>query len=232
MAFKLLLLALALVASAQAEYEPSRRTTAANAVEVNTLQQRNSGEDFRNDYQTPRNNEQNSNATPDGYDYTEADANLLRAISNAATANEAPLAPVPLPDLQEPRQPEVYAPAKYSYNYEVNDETTGDIKSHSETRDGDVVRGSYSLIDPDGYKRIVTYTADREHGFNAVVNRVPYALKKLVSVDERASVARLSSEISAAAAVKDVDNSLSNSNAEDSYVKAARGDATTDGIYA
>ncbi|XP_017006754.3 cuticle protein 19.8 [Drosophila takahashii] len=82
--------------------------------------------------------------------------------------------------LSQPREPEVYPPASYSFNYAVNDESTGDIKEHSETRDGYVVRGFYSLIDPDGYKRTVTYTADDVHGFNAVVNRVPYALKAVV----------------------------------------------------
>nr|XP_016934812.1 uncharacterized protein LOC108013444 [Drosophila suzukii] len=82
--------------------------------------------------------------------------------------------------LSQRKEPEVYPPASYSFNYAVNDETTGDIKEHSETRDGYVVRGFYSLVDPDGYKRTVTYTADDVHGFNAVVNRVPYAIKRVV----------------------------------------------------
>lgn len=69
------------------------------------------------------------------------------------------------------------APAKYDYGYNVNDVTTGDIKSHSESRDGYNVRGSYSLVDPDGYKRTVTYTVDNVNGFNAVVNREPIAYK-------------------------------------------------------
>ncbi|XP_039479390.1 uncharacterized protein LOC120443982 [Drosophila santomea] len=82
--------------------------------------------------------------------------------------------------LRQHQEPEVFPPASYSFNYAVNDESTGDIKEHSETRDGYVVRGFYSLVDPDGYKRTVTYTADDVHGFNAVVNRVPYALKAVV----------------------------------------------------
>ncbi|EDV57535.1 uncharacterized protein LOC6542005 [Drosophila erecta] len=82
--------------------------------------------------------------------------------------------------LRQHQEPEVFPPASYSFNYAVNDESTGDIKEHSETRDGYVVRGFYSLVDPDGYKRTVTYTADDVHGFNAVVNRVPYALKTVV----------------------------------------------------
>ncbi|XP_017075167.2 uncharacterized protein LOC108110582 [Drosophila eugracilis] len=82
--------------------------------------------------------------------------------------------------VRQQQEPEVFTPASYSFNYAVNDESTGDIKEHSETRDGYVVRGFYSLVDPDGYKRTVTYTADDVHGFNAVVNRVPYALKAVV----------------------------------------------------
>lgn len=48
---------------------------------------------------------------------------------------------------------------------------TGDSKSQQETRSGDVVQGRYSLIEPDGTRRTVDYTADPVHGFNAVVNR-------------------------------------------------------------
>ena len=62
-----------------------------------------------------------------------------------------------------------HAPAKYEFSYGVHDAHTGDIKEQKEHRDGDVVYGSYSLVDPDGYKRIVKYTADHHNGFNAVV---------------------------------------------------------------
>lgn len=57
---------------------------------------------------------------------------------------------------------------------------TGDAKNQQETRSGDVVQGSYSLIDADGYRRTVDYTADPIHGFNAVVNREP--LGKAIAV--------------------------------------------------
>lgn len=63
--------------------------------------------------------------------------------------------------------------SSYSYSYDVKDPVTGDIKGQSETRFGDVVRGSYSLVEPDGFKRIVEYTADPLTGFNAIVNRIP-----------------------------------------------------------
>ncbi|KAG8248569.1 hypothetical protein J6590_036927 [Homalodisca vitripennis] len=60
---------------------------------------------------------------------------------------------------------------KYSFSYAVNDPHTYDIKSQKEERDGDVVHGSYSLVEPDGSERTVEYTADSHNGFNAVVHR-------------------------------------------------------------
>ncbi|KAJ8709168.1 hypothetical protein PYW07_008994 [Mythimna separata] len=62
---------------------------------------------------------------------------------------------------------------QYSFSYDVQDGHSGDSKSQHESRDGDVVHGSYSLVDPDGFKRTVEYTADPHNGFNAVVHREP-----------------------------------------------------------
>ncbi|CAD7084149.1 unnamed protein product [Hermetia illucens] len=62
---------------------------------------------------------------------------------------------------------------QYNFAYDVQDSLTGDSKSQVEARDGDVVRGQYSLIDADGHQRIVDYTADPVNGFNAVVQRNP-----------------------------------------------------------
>lgn len=39
----------------------------------------------------------------------------------------------------------IQAPPKYAFKYGVNDYHTGDVKSQHETRDGDVVKGQYSL---------------------------------------------------------------------------------------
>ncbi|KAL5292943.1 hypothetical protein ACFFRR_011612 [Megaselia abdita] len=64
-----------------------------------------------------------------------------------------------------------YDHPKYAFNYGVADHTTGDVKSQHETRDGDVVKGQYSLVEPDGSIRTVDYTADPIHGFNAVVSK-------------------------------------------------------------
>uniref|UniRef100_A0A6P7FW29 Cuticle protein 21-like n=1 Tax=Diabrotica virgifera virgifera TaxID=50390 RepID=A0A6P7FW29_DIAVI len=64
-------------------------------------------------------------------------------------------------------------PAHYDFGYGVEDPHTGDVKSQHETREGDVVKGSYSLIEADGTKRVVEYTVDAHSGFNAVVHREP-----------------------------------------------------------
>ncbi|XP_029175891.1 larval cuticle protein A2B-like [Nylanderia fulva] len=65
---------------------------------------------------------------------------------------------------------------QYSYSYDVHDSLTGDAKSQQETRDGDIVQGSYSLLEADGTRRIVDYTADPVNGFNAVVRKEPAAV--------------------------------------------------------
>lgn len=59
----------------------------------------------------------------------------------------------------------------YSYAYDIKDSLTGDYKSQHESRQGDVVQGSYSLVEPDGSTRTVEYTADPHNGFNAVVHK-------------------------------------------------------------
>ncbi|CAG9837295.1 unnamed protein product [Diabrotica balteata] len=63
------------------------------------------------------------------------------------------------------------APAHYDFAYDVNDPHTGDSKSQHESRHGDFVHGSYSLLESDGTKRVVDYTADSRHGFKAVVHK-------------------------------------------------------------
>ncbi|KAF0290701.1 Cuticle protein [Amphibalanus amphitrite] len=62
---------------------------------------------------------------------------------------------------------------KYDFSYGVSDGYTGDHKSQVESRDGDVVRGQYRLVDPDGTERVVTYTADDYNGFQATVEKRP-----------------------------------------------------------
>ncbi|XP_075148426.1 cuticle protein-like [Haematobia irritans] len=70
---------------------------------------------------------------------------------------------------------------KYNFAYEVQDAISGDSKSQTETRDGDIVHGEYSLTDADGFRRTVKYTADDVNGFMAVVHREPIHEHKVVS---------------------------------------------------
>ncbi|TKX27839.1 cuticular protein RR-2 [Spodoptera litura] len=59
---------------------------------------------------------------------------------------------------------EYYSHPKYEFTYKVEDPHTGDKKSQHESRDGDVVKGMYSLHEPDGTVRIVEYHADKKTG--------------------------------------------------------------------
>lgn len=85
-------------------------------------------------------------------------------------------AAVPLAKLEE-----FDAVPQYSFAYDVQDAVTGDSKAQYETRNGDIVQGSYSLIEADGTRRIVEYTADPINGFNAIVSREPAAVVAAVA---------------------------------------------------
>lgn len=74
---------------------------------------------------------------------------------------------------------------KYKYTYGVDDPYTGDHKSQAEVRDGDVVKGYYTVDEPDGTKRIVHYTADDHNGFNAVVEKVGQAVHPVKSSSDQ-----------------------------------------------
>nr|CAD7452427.1 unnamed protein product [Timema tahoe] len=71
---------------------------------------------------------------------------------------------------------EEYAHPQYKFDYAVHDPHTGDVKNQWESRDGDVVKGSYSLVESDGTVRTVDYTADKHNGFNAVVKKSGHAI--------------------------------------------------------
>ncbi|XP_049940325.1 cuticle protein 7-like isoform X5 [Schistocerca serialis cubense] len=60
---------------------------------------------------------------------------------------------------------------QYSFSYSVSDALTGDAKQQQESRSGDAVQGSYSVVEPDGAVRTVQYSAAPGAGFNAVVSR-------------------------------------------------------------
>lgn len=79
---------------------------------------------------------------------------------------------------------------QYSFSYDIHDSLTGDAKSQTESRDGDSVKGQYSLIEADGTRRIVDYTADSVHGFNAVVHKEGVPNQQVVKVVQPQVVAK------------------------------------------
>ncbi|CAG9793416.1 unnamed protein product [Diatraea saccharalis] len=65
------------------------------------------------------------------------------------------------------------AAIQYKYSYDIQDPTTGDTKTQHEVRQGNIVTGQYSVVDPDGTKRIVDYNVHPRKGFSAVVHTEP-----------------------------------------------------------
>ena len=63
----------------------------------------------------------------------------------------------------------------YKFEYGVKDPHTKDHHSQWEHRDGDVVHGEYTLDEADGTKRVVKYSSDKHHGFQAHVERIGHA---------------------------------------------------------
>ncbi|XP_035917506.1 cuticle protein 19-like [Anopheles stephensi] len=75
----------------------------------------------------------------------------------------------------EPEHKEHHAYPKYKFEYGVKDPHTGDHKSQWEVRDGDVVKGAYTLHEADGTERVVEYKSDGHNGFEADVKKVGHA---------------------------------------------------------
>merc|ERR1711892_468680 len=99
----------------------------------------------------------------------------VRGVQAVQLVHHAVPQPPQAPAVTEVRlvEPEDAEPAaQYNFGYSITDSVTGDFKSRQESRDGDVVSGSYSVADPDGRIRTVTYTADDVHGFQATVTYV------------------------------------------------------------
>ncbi|XP_058811941.1 larval cuticle protein A3A-like isoform X2 [Topomyia yanbarensis] len=105
-------------------------------------------------------------------------APIAKTISYAAPVTKtlvaAPLTKTIVADEYDPNP-------QYSFSYGISDGLTGDQKSQQESRNGDVVQGSYSVVDPDGLQRTVDYTADPHNGFNAVVRREPLGVKAVAA---------------------------------------------------
>ncbi|XP_039304800.1 uncharacterized protein LOC105194937 [Solenopsis invicta] len=58
---------------------------------------------------------------------------------------------------------------KYEFSYGVEDHHTGDFHGQKESSDGHSVSGEYTVKDPGGSVRVVSYHADKE-GFHAMVH--------------------------------------------------------------
>jgi Insect cuticle protein len=82
-------------------------------------------------------------------------------------------------------------PANYDFEYAVKDEHTGDIKEQHESAKDGAISGYYTLVDADGYRRIVHYTADDHHGFNAEVRREPIEGYKAVKTVQQPIVKKI-----------------------------------------
>lgn len=97
-------------------------------------------------------------------------APVARAVAAPFTAPVAPVASFAAPVAAAKID---YADAypQYQYAYNVQDTITGDSKAQEESREGDVVKGRYSLIEADGSRRTVNYYADPLNGFNAIVQK-------------------------------------------------------------
>ena len=67
----------------------------------------------------------------------------------------------------------IQANPSYQFGFDVKDDEFTNYQNRKEQRDGNVIKGSYSVVDSDGFIRTVTYTADPKEGFKAEVSRQP-----------------------------------------------------------
>ncbi|CAG4941760.1 unnamed protein product [Parnassius apollo] len=130
-------------------------------------------------------------AAPAAVSYHAAPARVAYNVAPAAVTYHTAQAPAsyhatpiqyaaPVTKVLSHREEEIAYP-KYDFSYSVADGHTGDNKSQQESRDGDVVKGSYSFHEADGSIRTVEYSADDHNGFNAVVhNSAPTAAPAVI----------------------------------------------------
>ena len=57
----------------------------------------------------------------------------------------------------------------YDIAWGVEDQESGNVYSHSESSQGNDVKGEYRVLLPDGRLQVVTFYADPESGYNAKV---------------------------------------------------------------
>ncbi|XP_026279099.1 uncharacterized protein LOC113206989 [Frankliniella occidentalis] len=72
----------------------------------------------------------------------------------------------------EDSNPDKYG-ATYQFKYHVHDQMTMDYKTHEEVGENGSVRGSYTVREPNGDLRVVSYTAGDTGGFQAMVRVKP-----------------------------------------------------------
>ncbi|CAK1580883.1 unnamed protein product [Parnassius mnemosyne] len=122
--------------------------------------------------------------------YAPTSFNYAAAPVRKVTYTQAPVAYAAAP-IGKVAYAEEDTPANYEFSYSVHDTQSGDIKQQREQRAGDSLQGSYSLVQPDGVHRIVEYTSDHEHGFNAVVRYEGQPIEAPVKVAYAAPVAKV-----------------------------------------
>ncbi|XP_031633338.1 myb-like protein AA [Contarinia nasturtii] len=76
-------------------------------------------------------------------------------------------------DPEEQEEEENEGNSSYQFGFDVKDDEYTNYQQRKEVRDGNVIKGSYSVVDSDGFIRTVTYTADPKEGFKADVVRQP-----------------------------------------------------------
>ena len=89
-------------------------------------------------------------------------------------------------------QSEVTTDKNYDFGYEIAVEETMDEKSHTESRVDDIIRGRYTILQPDGVMRTVTYqtfengTIDMHVEYEKVSDPIPQLVQYVVQ-DEAAT---------------------------------------------
>ncbi|XP_042886242.1 pro-resilin-like [Penaeus japonicus] len=92
---------------------------------------------------------------------------ILAVLATVAVAHARPDSP-PIYGYGAPGP--AFGPAKYDFNYAVNDPPSGNDFGHQESRDGDFTQGSYYVRLPDGRLQTVNYNVDGDSGFVAEVS--------------------------------------------------------------
>ncbi|XP_042227194.1 pro-resilin-like [Homarus americanus] len=89
---------------------------------------------------------------------------LLLAVVAVAAADKLPVGYGAPEDSSEEHEP-----AKYDFEWSVEDEESGNDFGHQESRDGDHTQGSYYAHLPDGRLQTVTYYVEGDSGYIADV---------------------------------------------------------------